>query len=80
MIHGVYYLIRAYFTENKDRSVGFPGMKEVPLKWSDAWFVPLAQPKLHAEQRQQLLERYASRFRAHGDADESMVHAGHEAD
>ena len=41
LIHGVYYLIRAYFTEDKDRTTGFSVQREIPMQWSDAWFVPL---------------------------------------
>ena len=41
LVHGVYYLIRAYFTENKDRNVGFPEMGLVSERYTDVFCVPL---------------------------------------
>ena len=41
LVHGVYYLIRAWFTENKDLSVGFPGMGHVAKRYTDLFCVPL---------------------------------------
>ena len=41
LVHGIYYLIRAYFTENKDRNVGFPELGWVPERFTDAIYVPL---------------------------------------
>ena len=41
LVHGVYYLLRAWFTENKDRSVGFPEMGRVPERYIDLVCVPL---------------------------------------
>ena len=40
-MHGVYYLIRAYYTENKSRHVGFPEMGLVPERYTDVLLVPL---------------------------------------
>lgn len=41
LIHGVYYLIRAWFTKNKDRNVGFPELGRVPERYTDILCVPL---------------------------------------
>ena len=41
LVHGIYYLIRAYFTEDKDRNVGFPELGIVPERFTDAICVPL---------------------------------------
>lgn len=41
LVHGIYYLIRAYFTENRSRSVGFPELGQVPERFTDALCVPL---------------------------------------
>ena len=41
LVHGVYYLIRAYYTENKSRQIGFPEMGLVPERYTDALLVPL---------------------------------------
>ena len=41
LVHGVYYLIRAFLTENRDRNVGFPEMGQVSERLTDALCVPL---------------------------------------
>jgi len=41
LIHGVYYLIRAYFTKNVKPRVDFADLQDPPTRWSDAWCVPL---------------------------------------
>lgn len=41
LVHGVYYLIRAWFTTNKSRVVGFPGVGPVPMSYTDMFCVPL---------------------------------------
>jgi hypothetical protein len=41
LIHGVYYLLRAWFTTDKDRNVGFPEMGRVPERYTDILCVPL---------------------------------------
>lgn len=41
LIHGIYYLIRAFYTENKGRNVGFPEMGQVPERLTDLICVPL---------------------------------------
>lgn len=41
LVHGVYYLLRAWFTTNKSRSVGFPEMGLVPESYTDLFCVPL---------------------------------------
>lgn len=41
LVHGVYYLIRAWFTENTGLSVGLPDMGRVPERYTDVLCVPL---------------------------------------
>lgn len=41
LVHGLYYLVRAYFTENKDLNVGFLDMGRVSVRYTDALCVPL---------------------------------------
>jgi hypothetical protein len=41
LLHGIYYVVRAWFTENKDLSVGFPGMGRVASRYTDLFCVPL---------------------------------------
>lgn len=41
LIHAIYYLIRAYFTTNIKPKVDFADLKNPPIKYSDAWCVPL---------------------------------------
>lgn len=41
LIHGIYYLIRAWFTENKSCNVGFPELGHVAERYTDLFCVPL---------------------------------------
>ena len=41
LIHGLYYLLRAYFTENIKPRVDFADLRDPPVRYSDCWFVPL---------------------------------------
>ena len=41
LITGLYYLIRAYFTENLKPQVDFADLDHPPVRWSDCWCVPL---------------------------------------
>ena len=41
LIHGVYYLARAWWTTNKSRQIGFPEMGSVPERYTDLLCVPL---------------------------------------
>ena len=41
LIHGIYYLIRAYFTVDIKPHVDFADLDHPAVKWSDCWCVPL---------------------------------------
>ena len=41
LVHGIYYLLRAYFTENVSRKVHFPGMGYTVERFRDAWCIPI---------------------------------------
>jgi len=41
LIHGLYYLIRAYFTEDLKPRVDFADLDDPPVRYSDLWCVPL---------------------------------------
>lgn len=41
LVHGVYYLFRAWFTKNRDRSVSFPELGRVAERYTDILCVPL---------------------------------------
>ena len=41
LVHGIYYLFRAFYTENKDRNVGFPELGLVSERFTDLICVPL---------------------------------------
>jgi len=40
-IHGIYYLIRAYFTKDLKPTVDFADLDHPPVKYSDLWTIPL---------------------------------------
>jgi len=41
LLHGLYYLIRAYFTEDLKPQVDFADLDHPPVRYSDLWCVPL---------------------------------------
>ena len=42
LIHGLYYLIRAYWTTDEVPRVDFADLRHPPKKWSDLWCVPIS--------------------------------------
>jgi len=41
LVHGLYYLLRAYFTEDLKPQVDFADLRNPPVRYSDCWTIPL---------------------------------------
>lgn len=41
LLHGLYYLLRAYFTKDLKPKVDFADLRNPPVRYSDCWTIPL---------------------------------------